>query len=158
TGALALDSPTAYEAAVRLIEGQVEKVTEAGEGRDESRYAGSTLADMRSNLASARATHAVFRGWLLTKSSASAGADADRLGSASAGAHVDGESAEGFARLDAAYGAIMGDGLPPAPDGWSPVASSDAASPSPFSALFDATKAESDDTTDGSLAHSMDEA
>jgi len=125
---------------VNLIAG---KLGEAALGHDESRYAGYTLADMRENLASAKETHAVFRAWLLTKEG---------------GAHVDGEIAEGFARLEQAYATVAGDALPPAPAGWSAVDPTHEAQTSPFGVLFAAASAESDDTIDGSLAHSMDEA
>lgn len=141
--ALALGSPALYEAAVRLVEAQAEKLGEAAAGKDESRYAGYTLGDMRANLASAKETHAIFRAWLLTKAD---------------GAHVDGEIAEGFARLDQAYAAVAGDALPETPEGWSPVDPTHAAQASPFGVLYAAASAESDDTIDGSLAHSMDEA
>jgi iron uptake system component EfeO len=141
--ALDLESPAIYEAAVLLIEGQLDKLDEAAGGRDESRYAGYSLADMRANVASAAATHAVFRTWLLTRSG---------------GAHVDGEIATGFTRIDQAYAALPGDALPAAPPGWSSAEPSGAALETPFGALFAVVREEADDTRDGSLAHSMDEA
>jgi iron uptake system component EfeO len=138
-----LETPALYEAAVVLIEGQAEKLQEAAEGRDESRYAGNTLAEMRVDVAAAKATHAVFRAWLLTKTD---------------GAHVDDEIAAAFAQLDQAYAAVAGDALPAVPAGWSPLDPSEAAAKSPFGVLFQAAGAAADDTVDGSLAHSMDEA
>jgi iron uptake system component EfeO len=140
---LALDSPSAYQAALGLVHIQVIKVEEAGAGKDESRYSRSTLADMRANMAAAEATHAVFRGWLLAKQG---------------GPAVDGEVGAGFARLASAYTAVHGDGLPFAPAGWSSIAPTDTMLGSPFGALFQATSAECDDTRDGSLAHAMGEA
>jgi iron uptake system component EfeO len=141
--ALDLESPAAYEAAVRLVEAELDELVEAGEGLDFSRYAAFSLADLRASLASAEATHAVFRDWLLTKEE---------------GAHVDGEIAEGFARLSQAFASIEGDAIPSPPEGWSATAPTSAMQATPFGALFAAVHAESDDTTDGSLAHSMDEA
>jgi iron uptake system component EfeO len=125
------------------VEGQLAKMKEAGAGTDESRYAGFSLADMRANLANASATHAIFHDWLLTKPR---------------GAHVDGEIADGFAKLDQSYAALTGDALPSAPAGWSSVDPTDAMRATPFGTLFTAVLEEADDTRDGSLAHSMDEA
>jgi iron uptake system component EfeO len=141
--ALALDSPTAYHATFDLVKAQVAKVEEAGAGKDESRYAGATLADMRANVIAAQATHAVFHDWLLSKKG---------------GAAVDAEISAGFSRLQAAYAAVQGDGLPPVPAGWSSVAPTADMLATPFGALFQATGAESDATADGSLAHAMQEA
>jgi iron uptake system component EfeO len=140
---LALDSPSAYQAALGLVHTQVIKVEEAGAGKDESRYSQTTLADMRADVAAAAATHAVFRGWLLAKQG---------------GLTVDGQVGAGFARLESAYASVRTDSLPVAPAGWSSISPTAPMLVSPFGALFEATAAEADDTRGGSLAHAMGEA
>jgi iron uptake system component EfeO len=142
-GDLTLDAPSLYEAGVRLVEAQAEKLAEAAEGHDECRYAGATLADMRANLASAKRTHALFAAWLATKAE---------------GPHVAGEVDDGFAALEAAYAAVEGDALPPVPVGWDAERPAPASLATPYGTLFSAASAASDDTVDGSLAHSLDEA
>jgi iron uptake system component EfeO len=137
---LALDSPSAYAAAIKLVQIQIIKIQEAGAGKDESRYAGSTLADMRANVAAAEATHAAFRGWLMAKQG---------------GSGVDGQVAAGFALLDQAYAQVSGDGLPIPPSGWSSIAPTASMLDTPFGTLFQAAGAEADDTRDTSLAHAM---
>jgi iron uptake system component EfeO len=138
---LDLGSPDGYEAGVRLVEQQVGKVTAAGQGLDESRYSDTTLADMRADVAAARATHEAYRPWLAAKPGGSA---------------MDADVEAGFTRLDAAYAAVAGDGLPAVPPGWSAVDPTAAARAAPFGKLFAAASAASDDTQPGSLAHLMD--
>jgi iron uptake system component EfeO len=140
---LPLDSPNAYESGTKLIEGQLAKMKAAGEGMDESRYAGFSLADLRENLAAAQENHAIFRGWLRGK---------DR------GVHVDGEISGGFSSLSQAFAAVSGDALPEAPAGWSSVDPTEAMRATPFGAIFLAVSGAANSTVDGSLTHSMDEA
>jgi iron uptake system component EfeO len=140
-GALDLGSPNGYDAALRLVERQVTKMVEAGDGFDESRYSNTTLADMRADVAAARATHEVFVPWLSTKPE---------------GFGVELEAAAGFAQLEAAYDGIPGGGLPAVPPvGWSAVDPSAAAAESPFGQLFVTVSAASDVTLQGSLAGAM---
>jgi iron uptake system component EfeO len=137
---LALDSPSAYQGAVKLVAMQVVKIQEAGEGKDESRYANATLADMRADLAAASSTHAAFRDWLATKTG---------------GAAADAAVAAGFERVQQAYGSVSGDGLPAVPAEWSSVAPSGAMLATPFGGLFQGMGVECDATRDGSLAHAL---
>jgi iron uptake system component EfeO len=141
--ALSLDSRAAYGTAARLVASQLEKLTAAGEGRAASRYAGYGLADLGANLASAKATHAIFHAWLLTRTG---------------GEHVDGEIAAGAARLENEYAAFGSDDLPYVPAGWRAVDPSHDALETPFGQLFVEVRDEADATLDGSLAHSMGEA
>ncbi len=142
-GALSLDSSAAYEAALQLLAGQLKKLIAAGEGRNESRYAGYTLADMNANLASVKATQEVFRPWLLTKAD---------------GARTDGLIAAGVIRLEKEYEAFGSDALPYVPTGWSTADITHDALKTPFGQLFAVVSNEANGSLDGSLAHSMGEA
>ncbi len=140
--ALSLDSPDAYETAVHLVKGQLTKVEDAGAGKDLSRYANFTLADMRANLAAAEATHAAFHRWLLSKQD---------------GGSADDSAVEmGFAQLVNAYGYIQGDGLPSPPAGWSSVdPTTEMIGTSAFGGLWAAVSGQVNETSDGSLLSAM---
>jgi iron uptake system component EfeO len=142
-GVMSPDSSAAYGAALQLLTGQVDKLVAAGEGREESRYAGYTLADLSASLASVKATHEVFRPWLLTRTE---------------GARVDAEIAAGFGRLEKEYDAFGSDALPYVPTGWSTADLTHDALETPFGQLFVVVSNEANASLAGSLAHSMDEA
>jgi iron uptake system component EfeO len=137
---LAIDSPTSYQGAVNLVAMQIVKLQEAGAGKDESRYANATLADMRADVAAAASTHAAFRNWLATKTG---------------GAAADAAAAAGFERVQQAYASVSGDGLPAAPVDWSSIAPTSAMQTTPFGGLFESIGVECDATRDGSLAHAL---
>jgi iron uptake system component EfeO len=135
-----LDSSAAYEAALRIIEGQTQKLVDAGDGREESRYAGYSLADLSAGAASAKAIHAVFQEWLLTKKNGEA---------------IDGAVRDGFARLEKEYAAFGSDALPYVPAGWSVSALTHEARETPFGQLYTVVSFESDASLNGSLALAM---
>jgi iron uptake system component EfeO len=72
---------------------QLEKVTLAATGEDESRYSQATLADMRANLEGGRAIYAELSDWVR---------------SVEGGADIDDRIMAGFDRIEAAYDAIDG--------------------------------------------------
>jgi iron uptake system component EfeO len=158
--ALSLDSPGAYQTAVHLLKDQLTKMEEAGAGKDESRYARYTLAEMRVNEATAEATEAAFHRWLLSKQvgvPVDAGAMVD-AGPPPTGPQIDMAIAAGFAQLDAAYGCTPGNGLSP-PAGWSSIDPTDAMiGTSPFGGLFLAVSGADDETNPGSLLSAMAQA
>lgn len=139
---LALDPAAAYRGIIGSMQEQVEKANKAATGEEESRYAQYTLADMRVNVAAGVATYDNFAAWV--KSSAG-GADADTAIRA------------GFARIDAAYGMLSGDALPPVPTDWSSLAPSTTDQATPFGMLYMLLLHEADLTQSGSLVSAMDD-
>lgn len=139
-GPLALDPAAAYRGVIGSMTEQVEKADKAATGEEESRYAQFTLADMRTNVSAGIAIYDTFKPWLL---STAGGADSDR------------QIADGFARLQAAYGALDGDALPPVPDDWSSVTPSPSDLATPFGKLYATVQLESDPAEDGSLVSAM---
>lgn len=140
---LALDPATAYRGVIGSMEEQLEKVTLAASGEEESRYANETLADMRANVDGGKATHAAFRSWLLASAE---------------GMAVDAKIAAGFARIDAAYAAHPGPQLPPVPASWSSVMPSPADLMTPFGKLFALIEKESDPEEASALVADMEKA
>ena len=139
--ALALDAPSSYRGVIGSMVEQVEKISKAATGEEESRYAQYTLGDMRANVAAGVDTYAAFQPWLLTKGAEGEAADAEILA--------------GFDRLEAGYAAIQGDALPPVPEGWSSENPTAAQLETPFGRLFSLVAAESDETSEGALVRVM---
>lgn len=137
---LALDPAAAYRGIIGSMSEQVEKADKAASGEAESRYAQFTLADMRTNVAAGVAIYGTFQPWLR---------------SVAGGAEADAQIGAGFARLQAAYGLLDGDALPPVPDDWSSVAPSPADLATPFGMLYTTLQRESDPAQDGSLVNAM---
>jgi iron uptake system component EfeO len=136
---LTLDAASAYRGAIASMAEQVEKVKNASLGSEESRYAQTTLADLRANLSAGKETSAAFKAWLL-----------EAQGSA-----LDSGIAAAFARLDAAYALNAGDAIPRPPATWSETAPSAADLATPFGKLYTAVNAEADEKREGSLVHAM---
>ncbi len=151
--ALTLDSPSAYQTAVHLVKDQLTKLQEAGAGRDESRYAGFTLADMRANLGAAQATQGAFHAWLVSKQ---AGVTADG-GAGPTGSMIDAAIASGFAQLHVAYRLTSSDRLSP-PAGWSSVDPADTTLSSTFGQIFLAVRGAVDESSGDSLLSQMGQA
>lgn len=142
-GALELDSSPAYETARRLGARQLEKLVLAGQGRDESRYSDSTLAQMAAGLTSAETTYAAFHPWLMTKSK---------------GPAVDATIDQGFAKLQKEYAAFGTDGLPWVPAGWSTSNLTGSMLETPFGQLFAVVTKELDESSNASLGGAMNQA
>ena len=140
---LALDPAAAYRGVISSMEEQLEKISLAATGEEESRYANETLADMRANIEGGKATARAFRAWLL----ASVG-----------GAELEQKIAAGFARVETAYAAQPGPRLPPVPPSWSSVRPTDADLATDFGKLYGLLKQESDPESPGSLAEQMNAA
>jgi iron uptake system component EfeO len=136
---LALDVSAAFHGVIGSVEEQLEKVTLAATGEEESRYANETLADMRANIEGGVATHEAFRPWLLSTPDGSA---------------LDKKINDGFARLNAAYAARPGPKLPPVPATWSSVMPSSADLATDFGQLYATLARESDpDDADSLVSH-----
>ncbi len=138
-----IDASTAYSTTTRSLQEQLGQLEEAGKGEGKARYAGVSLANLRTDLAATEATYAVFRSWILAKST---------------GAHTDEEVAKAFTRLHAALARSPGDELPLPPAGWPASDPSGEMLATPFGILFAATRDEADASVDGSLCFEMVEA
>jgi iron uptake system component EfeO len=137
---LALDAAAAYDGVVGSMLEQVEKVSLAQTGEEESRYAQHTAADMRANLEGGREIYGQFSAW---------------VGSADGGEAVDDAVYAGFDRMQAALDAISGESIPPVPETWNPDAPSEADLATPYGQLWSVVQIESDPTADGSLVSEM---
>lgn len=116
---LALEA--AYRGVLGSMEEQFEKVSLAGDGADESRYAQHTLADMRANLAGGLAIYEAFDPMF----------DASEEGEA-----IHDQIHEAFERVEAQYEALAGDAIPTVPATWNPDAPSEADAATPYGQLF----------------------
>lgn len=139
---LTLDAASAYRGAIASMAEQVEKVKNASLGSEESRYAQTTLADLRANLEAGKQTSGAFKAWLLEEK----------------GSALDASITAAFARLDAAYGQLQGDAIPRPPATWSETAPTAADLATPFGKLYAAVNAEADPKREGSLVQAMDAA
>jgi iron uptake system component EfeO len=140
---LALDVGAAFHGVIGSVEEQLEKVTLAATGEEESRYANETLADMRANVDGGLATVQAFRAWLLSTPD---------------GAALDKDIMAGFSRLNQAYAARPGPKLPPVPSTWSSVMPSAADLATDFGQLYDVLSKESDPEASESLVSKMNAA
>lgn len=137
---LALDAAGAYGGVVGSMAEQLEKVTLASTGEEESRYAQHTLGDMRANLSGGLAIYEAFSPWVR---------------SAEDGPALDAAVRDGFARVDARYAALSGDALPPVPATWDPDAPSDADLATEYGELVTFLSVEADPDEAGTLVRSM---
>lgn len=137
---LALDAAAAYDGVVGSMLEQVEKVSLAQTGEEESRYAQHTLADMRANLEGGREIYAQFSEWVQSEEGGEA---------------VDDAVYEGFDRMQAALDETPGESIPPVPETWNPDAPSEADLATPYGQLWSVVQIESDPAADGSLVSEM---
>ena len=143
-GPLELDLATAFRGVVASMSEQVEKITLASKGREESRYAQYTLADMKANVSGGEQIYLAFQPWVLSK-----GVE---------GASYDGAIMAGFQRLDDSYKDQGGTALPPLPAMFNPESPSAEDLATPFGKIFAVVQKESNDSIDGSLSFEMNKA
>jgi iron uptake system component EfeO len=139
---LRFDLPAAFNGVIDLVQEQVEKVDKAATGEEESRYAQSTMRDLRSNAKGCKEFYRLFSPWLKSKGAAGTAA------TVAAGA--------AFARLDSAYAAVPTEAIPLPPADWSSISPSPSALATPFGILWSAVHAEADASKPGTLAHAME--
>lgn len=137
---LALDPASAFRGVIGSMAEQLEKVSLAATGEDESRYAEHTLGDMRANLEGGRAIYGAFRDWLR-----------DQEG----GAEIDARIEAGFDRIDARYDTIPGVSIPEVPPTWNPGMPSDADLATEYGQLWLLLTTESDPAQPDSLVSEM---
>jgi iron uptake system component EfeO len=144
--ATTLDGAAAYHALVGPLFDQFDKVQIASSAEQESRYAQTTLADLRGNLAGERSTLVAFTPWL-----SSAGGDAlvTKLG-------VQFDAIE--AQYDAMMDATMKDALPPVPDMFDPNVPTTDQLATPFGQIYGLLQQQNDPDHDGSAVALMSQA
>jgi iron uptake system component EfeO len=137
---LALDPSAAYGGVTGSMAEQLEKVSLAATGEDESRYAQHTLADMRANLEGGREIYEAFSPWLQ---------------SIDGGAAIDAEIIARFDAVQAQYDALSGDALPAVPEGWDESAPSEEHLATPYGQLWQFLSTEADPTAQGGMVERM---
>lgn len=138
---LALDLTAAFRGVLQSMTEQVEKISRASTGSEESRYAQYTLADMKANVAGGKQIYLAFQPWVLSK-----GAE---------GAAFDGGVTAGFKRIEDGYNAQPGTSLPPLPAGFNPETPRAEDLTTPFGQIFSLVHKESDPSAAGSLSNEM---
>ncbi|MBW2462074.1 MAG: EfeM/EfeO family lipoprotein [Deltaproteobacteria bacterium] len=140
---LVLDPATAFHGVTESVEAQVETLDLPGPGAEESRYARTTLDDMRANLEGGLEIYQEFRPWLVQQGD---------------GPAVDAAVVAGFGRISAAYDALPGAALPEVPEAWNSASPTAADLGTPYGELVALLVRESDPDDDGSLISAMNRA
>ncbi len=133
---LTLDLGFVFHGVIDLVNEQVEKISKAASGQEESRYSQLTMRDLRANFEGCREVYNLFRPWLVKKTN---------------GGAVDVSINTAFDRLKTVYDVVTGDGIPQPPATWSSSDPRPEDLQSPFGKLFVAVDHESDQKIPGSL-------
>ncbi len=134
-----LDIAFAFRGLIDLTNEQIEKVDRAATGREESRYAQTTLRDLRANRDGCLAAYRIFQPWLLARGHKD----------------LDAQVLAGFERLAQAYDAVPGAAIPRPPEAWSSLAPKPEHLSTRFGKLFSVVRHETDDKQPGSLSSSL---
>jgi iron uptake system component EfeO len=137
---LRLDVAFAFHGLVDLAAEMTEKIDRASTGQEESRYAQATLRDLRANRQGCWEAYQLFRPWLRPRTG---------------GEELDQSILAAFTRLERAFDAVKGDGIPRPPAGWSALAPKPEDMSTPFGSLYKAVRTESDEKVMGSLRHGL---
>jgi iron uptake system component EfeO len=135
-----IDEAIAFQGLISLMGEQREKVDKAASNEEESRYCQRTMADLRDNLAGARAAYAFFRPWIASKPG---------------GERTDAAIQEGFTELDGAYAEVPSDSIPEPPATWSAERPTPADLETPFGRLYTTVRNAVDATSPGSVVSQM---
>jgi iron uptake system component EfeO len=135
-----IDVASVWDGLVGLVNEQREKVSNASEGAEESRYSQLTMRDIRANLDGTKKIYDAFAPW---------------IGSKDGGKDVDGKVRAAFGRFDALYAAVQGDAIPAPPPTWSAERPSESDLGTPFGRLYAGVKDEADATKPASAAAAM---
>jgi iron uptake system component EfeO len=133
---LELDIAFVFRGLMDLTAEQLEKVDRASTGREESRYALATMADLRANRDGCRQAYELFRPWLLAKGHGP----------------LDQRVLGGFERLKSAYDQVPGASIPRPPEGWSGIEPKSEHAETSFGRLFFLVQRETDEAQPGSLS------
>lgn len=134
-----LDIAFVFRGLMDLTREQLEKVDRAATGREESRYAQTTLRDLRANRDGCLAAYRLFQPWLRARDQQA----------------LDSQVLAGFERLRIAYDALPGDALPRPPVGWSSLEPRPEHETTAFGKLFLIVRHETDDADPTSLSGSL---
>lgn len=137
---LDLDVAFVFRGLLDLAAEQVEKVDRAATGQEESRYAQTTLKDLRDNRRGCEDAYRLFRTWLLTREG---------------GASIDAAVRAAFVRLAATYDSVPGNAIPRPPANMSRLEPTAEHLSTPFGQLFTKVRRESDDAVPDSLRASL---
>ena len=144
-----IDLGGAFQGLIGLMNEQKEKVNKASNGTEESRYAQTTMLDLRKNLEGTKKAYLFFQAWVLSKPN-----DKDPTHS---GANVDKAILAGFAKLEQLYLAYPGDAIPKPPATWSSANPSPADLETPFGKLWTGVHDAVDVTKQGSIVDEMND-
>lgn len=136
---LELDMAFAFRGLIDLTAEQLEKVDRASTGREESRYAQSTMRDLRANREGCLQAYNIFRPWLLARGRSD----------------LDERARAGFERLKATYDAVPGIAIPRPPQEWSSLQPKAEHASTPFGQLFKVVSHETDEKQQTSLAATL---
>lgn len=144
-----IDLAGAYQGLKDLMNEQREKVNNAANNLEESRYSQRTMRDLRDNLDGTKTIYALFARWIVTKKSPDADHDGDK---------VDLRIRAGFDLVAAAYAEVPGDAIPAPPSTWSAELPSEADLQTPFGRLYVKVRDATDPTRHGSVVDEMGDA
>ena len=160
--AASYDLGAAFQGLVSLMSEQQEKIDRASTNQEESRYAQTTLLDIRNNLAGIEGVYALFQPWIQSKSAATLDAagdgEAGDAGPAHDGKTIDAAIEAGFAALGAHYDSIQGDAIPPPPASWSSVNPTASDLATPYGILYEGVHQAVDPNQAGSVVAQMNAA
>ncbi len=142
----AIDIGTAFQGLIALMNEQREKVNKAATGEEESRYAQTTLFDLRNNLDGTATAYELFRPWLRSKTNTDLTKD---------GPTTDAALAKELQALRDLYKGYTGDAVPQPPETWSSDAPTAADLATPFGKLWSSVHAAVDPTKPGSVVSDM---
>lgn len=153
------DLGAAFQGLVSLMNEQREKVDKASTDQEESRYSQTTMTDIRDNLAGTERVYGLFQPWIQSKPAPTP----DGGASGDAGAPQDGKALDaaieaGFAKLQALYDGVTGDGIPQPPSTWSSVNPTATDLATPFGVLYSGVQAAVDPNEPGSIVAEMNAA
>jgi iron uptake system component EfeO len=134
-----LDIAFAFRGLIDLTNEQREKVDRAATGREESRYAQTTMKDLRANREGCLSAYNIFRPWLLARGRT----------------ELDQQVSAAFERLKESYDAVPGDAIPPPPLAWSSLTPRPEHLQTPFGKLFKTVDQETNDRAALSLSSSL---
>jgi iron uptake system component EfeO len=152
------DLGAVFQGLVSLMGEQQEKIDRASTSQEESRYAQTTLLDIRNNLAGTERVYALFQPWIQSKSGVTFEGDTGDPGATQDGKTIDAAIEAGFAALQTLYDSIQGDAVPLPPDSWSSVNPTATDLATPYGTLYEGVHQAVDPNQPGSIVAQMNAA